>query len=85
MLDQLLSNPLALLLVCGVGAIVISFNLVLVGLLRGDRREQRVASKWGKALTGGQEGRRKQDAQLSALREAVKQLEETARPDAKHD
>jgi hypothetical protein len=73
-MNELLANPKALLALLCVGALVLSFNLILFGLLRGDKTVQEEISKWGKAAGGGQEVRRQQDAQLDELHRAVAHL-----------
>jgi hypothetical protein len=75
MLSQFLSEPLRPLLLCGVIAVVMSFNMILFALLRGDRREQRRMAKWSAAFTGAQKARRRQAAELDELRRAVQALE----------
>jgi len=73
-MNELFANPKALLALLCVGALVLSFNLILFGLLRGDKTVQEEISKWGKAAGGGQEARRRQDAQLDELHRAVAHL-----------
>jgi hypothetical protein len=73
-MNALLANPKALLALLCVGALVLSFNLILFGLLRGDKTVREEISKWGKAAGGGQEVRRRQDAQLDELHRAVANL-----------
>ena len=73
-MNELLANPKALLALLCVGALVLSFNLILFGLWRGDKSVQEEVSKWGRAMGGGQEGRRRQDAQLDELHRAVAHL-----------
>lgn len=73
-MNELLSNPKALLALLCVGALVLSFNLILFGLLRGDKTVQEEFSKWGKAVGGGQDARRRQEAQLDELHRAVANL-----------
>jgi len=60
------------------GALVLSANLTLFGLLRGSRTVQEEASKWGKAFTGGQAAQRRQQAQLDELHQAVASLKAAA-------
>jgi L-arabinose isomerase len=73
-MNELLANPKALLALFCVGALVVSFNLILFGLLRGDKTVQEEISKWGRAAGGAQESRRRQDAQLDELHRAVANL-----------
>ena len=73
-MNALLANPKALLALLCVGALVLSINLILFGLLRGDKTVREEISKWGKAAGGGQEVRRRQDAQLDELHRAVAHL-----------
>ncbi len=75
-MDQLLSNPRGLVILCCFGALVLSLNLSLFGLLRGDKRFQREASKWTQAIGGGREARKKQDSDAAELNRLVKQLKE---------
>lgn len=69
-----MTNPRALVILLCLGGAVIGLNLTLFGLLRGSRSVHEEASKWGKALRGGQELRSQQDAQLSELHQAVAQF-----------
>ena len=73
-MNALFANPKALLALLCVGALVLSFNLILFGLLRGDKTVREEISKWGKAAGGGQEVRRQQDAQLAGPRVAAPDL-----------
>ncbi len=73
-MNALFANPKALLALLCVGALVLSFNLILFGLLRGDKTVREEISKWGRAASGGQEARRQQDAQLDELHRAVANL-----------
>jgi L-arabinose isomerase len=83
-MNGLLANPKALLALFCVGALVLSFNLILFGLLRGDKTVQEEMSKWGKAAGGGQDARRQQAAQLDELHRAVANLKsQPADEDAK--
>ncbi len=77
-MNALLSNPKALIGLACLGALILGFNLTLFGLLRGSRTAQEEASKWGKALTGGQTARRQQEAQLDELHQAVANLQSPA-------
>ena len=86
-MDQLLSNPRGLVILCCLGALVLSLNLSLFGLLRGDKRFQREASKWTLAIGGGREARKKQDSDAAELNRLVKQLkaQEQKGTDIPHD
>ena len=77
-MTELLSNPKALIALACIGALVVGFNLTLFGLLRGSRTVQEEASKWGKALTGGQTAQKRQEAQLDELHQAVANLQSSA-------
>ncbi len=85
-MSELLSNPKALIGLACLGALILGFNLTLFGLLRGSRTAQEEASKWGKALMGGQTARRQQEAQLDELHQAVANLksQSTDRPTDDH-
>lgn len=54
-MEQLLSNPRGLIIIFCFGALVLGLNLTLIGVLRGDKRFQREASRWGQAIGGGRE------------------------------
>ncbi len=86
-MEQLLQNPRGLIILCCFGALVLGLNMTLVGLLRGDKRFQREASKWTQALGGGRAVRQKQDADAAELSRLVKQLKEQApkEQDPPHD
>jgi hypothetical protein len=73
-MNELLANPKGLVILLCFGAVILGLNLSLFGLLRGNKTVQEEASKWGKALSGGQQARRQQDAQLDELHRAVAQF-----------
>ena len=56
---------------------VLSVNLVLFGLIRGDRRMKEEASKWGLAIGGARQAQANNDAQAAALHAAVEALKQT--------
>ena len=86
-MEQLLSNPRGLVILCCFGALVLGLNMTLIGVLRGDKRFQREASKWTQALGGGRDVRAKQDNDAAELSRLVKQLKEQAQKgsDPPHD
>ena len=73
-MEQLLSNPRGLVILCCFGALVVSLNMTLVGVLRGDKRAQREASKWTQAFGGGRAARQKQDNDAAELHRMVQDL-----------
>ncbi len=73
-MDQLLSNPRGIIILCCFGALVVGLNMTLVGVLRGDKRFQREASKWTQAFDGGRAARQKQDNDAAELRRMVQDL-----------
>ncbi len=75
-MNELLSNPRGLLALVCIGGLVISFNLILLGLLRGDKTVLEEMSKWGKAFGGGRDalGGKAQSAQLDELHQRVEKL-----------
>jgi hypothetical protein len=73
-MDQLLSNPRGLVIICCFGALVLGLNMTLVGLLRGDQRFAREASKWTRAFTGGRDVRQQQADTAAELHRLVGQL-----------
>ena len=75
-MEQLLSTPRGLVIICCFGALVLGLNATLIGVLRGDKSFQREASRWGQAIGGGREVRQKQDADAAELNRLVKQLKE---------
>ena len=79
-MSELLTNPKALVILLCLGGAIVGLNLTLFGLLRGSRSVQAEASKWGKALGGGQELRTRQEAQLSELHQAVAQFKPAPKP-----
>jgi len=73
-MNELLANPKAWLILGCLGALVLGLNLSLLGLLRHDKTVAEEASKWGKALRGGAEGQKQQNAQLDELHRLVANL-----------
>jgi hypothetical protein len=59
---------------------VLSVNLTLFGLMRGDKSVKAEASKWGLAVSGGRQAQAKQDAQSDALHRAVADLQRPPEP-----
>jgi hypothetical protein len=76
---DLLSNPAALIALVCVGALIIGLHLTLFGLLTGSKAVHAEASKWGKALRGGQDARRHQEHQMDELHRLVSELAEQGR------
>jgi hypothetical protein len=72
--SELLSSPLKMLILCGIIAFVFSSNMILFRILRGDRHDQRMASKWSQAFGGGAAARRRQADQLDQLHQAAERL-----------
>jgi hypothetical protein len=84
-MSELLSNPKGLLALACIGGLVISFNLILIGLLRGDKTVHEEMSKWGKAFDGGREMRQAQTAQLDELHQLVEKLKANTPPSKGQD
>jgi hypothetical protein len=86
-MEQLLSNPRGLVILCCFGALVLGLNMTLVSVLRGDKRFQREASKWTQAFGAGRDARQKQDTDAAELRRLVQQLkdQEQKGTDPTHD
>jgi hypothetical protein len=74
--DELLSNPRGIFILCCVGALVFGLNMTLVGVLRGDKRFQREASKWTQAFGGGRDVRRKENADAAELHRLVQEIKD---------
>ncbi|MCC7359110.1 MAG: hypothetical protein IT317_06520 [Anaerolineales bacterium] len=55
---------------------VLSVNLVLFGLMRGDRGVKEEAGKWGLAISGARQAQASQAAQVAALHAAVEALKQ---------
>lgn len=71
---QLLANPAAIIIICLIVAFVLSVNLTLFGLLRGDKRVRDEAAKWARAVGGGTAGQRRQAAEYDELHRVVAAL-----------
>lgn len=86
-MEQLFSNPRGLVILCCFGSLVIGLNMTLVGVLRGDKRFQREASKWTQAFGGGRSMRQQQDHDAAELRRLVQALKDREQPgqEAPHD
>jgi hypothetical protein len=86
-MDQLLSNPRGLVIICCFGVLVLGLNLTLLGVLRGDKRFQHEASRWGKVIGGGRDLRQKQADDAAELNRLVQQLKEQEQKaqDSPHD
>jgi hypothetical protein len=86
-MDQLLANPRGLIILCCFGALVLGLNMTLVGILRGDKRFQREASRLTQAFGAGRDVRQKDTADAAELRRLVQQLQdqEPKEPDEPHD
>lgn len=59
---------------------VLSVNLTLFGLMRGNKNVQAEASKWALAVGGGRQAQANHDAQVAALHSAVEALKQTQPP-----
>jgi len=71
------SNPRALIAVLCIVGLVLAVNLPLLSLMLGKQNKiSNEAAKWGKALQGGQQARRHQDAQTDELHRLVNQIKE---------
>jgi hypothetical protein len=83
----LFDNREALLIVCCISGLVLGSYSMLFAMLRGDRRPGAEASRWTQAVGGGQARRKRQEADLDALHEAVAKLprEAAKNPDANED
>jgi|CXWL01.1.fsa_nt_gi hypothetical protein len=81
-MDKLLSNPQSLLALLCIVALVIGVNLALFGAVGKSKLFQEQAGVWGKALSGGAEGRKHQNDQLDELHQRVQQLQ---KPPANED
>ena len=86
-MEQLLSNPRGLIIICCFGAAVLGLNLILVSVLRGDKRFAREASKWTQAFGAGRDVRQKQADDAAELNRLVKELQAQERKsqDPPHD
>lgn len=86
-MSELLSNPKGLLALACIGGLVISLNLILIGLLRGDQTVHEEISKWGKAFGGGREALagQAQAAQLDELHQLVEKLKANTPPSKGQD
>jgi hypothetical protein len=85
-MEEFLSNPRGVIIVCCFGAFVLAFNASMLSLLRGDKRFQHEASRWTKAFGGGADVRQKRDAEAAELNRLVNQLKEAKKPqDPPHD
>jgi hypothetical protein len=86
-MEELLSNPRGLVIICCFGALVLGLNMTLVGVLRGDKRFGREAAKWTQAFGGGRATRKQQDSDAAELNRLVRQLKEQEHPgqDPTHD
>ena len=85
-MDQILSNPRGLIIVCCVLAFVLAVNASMLGLLRGDKRLERQASRWTKAFGGGADVRRQRAAEAAELHHLINQLkDEQPTQDPPHD
>ncbi len=72
--ENLLTNPAALLAVLCLLGLVIGANVTLLGLLGNRKGLERELGVWGKAIGGGREAQRQQDAQLAELHQLVAKL-----------
>jgi hypothetical protein len=75
-MDQLLSNPRGIVIICCFAALVIGLNMTLLGLLRGDKRFQREASRLARAFGTGRDVRQKNEAAAQELNRLVTQLKD---------
>lgn len=75
-MDQLLSNPRGIVILCCVTVLVVGLNLTLIGVLRGDKRFQREATRFTQALGGGRDVRLRNEAAAAELNRLVKQLKD---------
>jgi hypothetical protein len=86
-MEQLLANPRGLIIICCFGAAVLGLNMILVGVLRGDKRFAREAAKWTQAFSAGRDVREKQADEAAELNRLVKELQaqEKKTQDPPHD
>jgi hypothetical protein len=73
-MNELLSNPRALIAVLCVIGLVLSVNMLLFTGLRSSVFGQQ-AAKWGRAFGGGADVRKRQREQLDELHRRVEQLQ----------
>lgn len=59
---------------------VLSVNLTLFGLMRGNKNVQAEADKWALAVGGGRQAQAKHDADVAALHSAVEALKQAPPP-----
>jgi hypothetical protein len=75
-MSTLFKNPVALIFVLCLAGLLIGQAFTLIGLARGDRHVREEAAKWSQALGGGVAGRKRSDAQLNDLHQAVESLKQ---------
>jgi hypothetical protein len=73
-MNELLSNPRALVALACLLGIVIGVNLTLLGTFRHSKFLQDQAKIWGNAMGGGAEVRKRQQDQLDELHQRVQGL-----------
>jgi hypothetical protein len=80
-LNRLLNNPLGLCLVIFLAVFVIGNLVVMVSMLgRKEVMSDEMASKWGKAIRGGFDAQKRQNAQLDELHQQVARLKSEKSP-----
>lgn len=83
-MNEILSNPKALLALLCIAGLVLGFNAMLFSALSGGSFQQ-YAAKWGQAFSGGAEARKRQRQQLTELHQRVEQLQSEKRGEEKKD
>lgn len=83
-MNEFLSNPRALIALLCIAGLVLGLNAMLFSAIRG-RSFQQHAAKWGQALAGGAEARKRQREQLDELHRRVEELKSDRRGDGKKD
>jgi hypothetical protein len=76
---EFFSNPRNLLILGGVILLVIALNLPMFMILGGKKWHGRGENQWAKALRGGLDERRRQQAQCAELRRRVAELPDDLR------
>jgi hypothetical protein len=83
-MNEILSNPKALIALLCVVALIVGVNAMLLSALRG-RSFQQYAAKWSQAFSGGAEARKRQREQLDELHRRVEDLNSKKPTDDRQD
>ncbi len=69
-----MDNPIVVLLLCVIAAVVLGMAITLVSLWRGNAGVMAETAKWGRALRGGFDARRDEAAKIDELHQLVSRL-----------